>query len=350
MGPEIVTIGAGGRTWTAFKKVEVNAALNEAARSFSFVIAAEGGATSTMWTFKAGTPITISFNGDLVFTGYVDRYQPQLKEHSSAEIHVSGRGKSQDVIDSSAIHPTGRFENQTVLQIGQALDKFGVGISTDQKLDPIPFLQLTPGETVFRCLEKLCRSQGVTLAGQPDGSIRITNAGNARHTALVEGRNIKEISADHNWAQRHSHVTVRGQRPVGHGKDNLQVEQTATDETVGRYRPVVVVQDNDTDTKRAKKRAEHRRDREAGRSISAQVTVQGFHDDGGTLWTPGGLVWVESPFAGVVQDMVIEKTSFEQERDAGSITKLSLVDPQAYGGKAGKGGQSNAAWSTDAGS
>lgn len=349
MGPELVTIGAGGATYVAFKRIEVTAALNEAARSFSMLIAAEGGPSAAAWTFQAGTPVTISFNGDLVFTGYVDRYQPKLRRPHEAEIHVSGRSKSQDMIDCSCEHPTGQFENRTVLQIAKELDKFGVGVTSDQQMDPIPYLQLTPGETVFRLLEKLCRTQGFTLSGQADGSLAITNAGRSHNAPLIEGRNIKDIAADHNWSGRHSHVRVRGQRPHGNGASNLQIEQTATDETVNRYRPVIVVQDDDTDHDRAGKRAKHRRDREAGTGLSASVTVQGFHDDGGTLWTPGNLVWLESPFAAIAQDMAIERAVFTQERGRGSETKLHLCDPQAYGGKASKGSKSNAAWLTDAG-
>src|SRR6266702_1630990 len=213
MGPEIVTVLAGGQRWSAFAHVEVEAALDHAARS--------------------------------------------------------------------------------LLQIAQALDRFNVGVTTDQELEPIERYQITPGETAFGAVEKLARKQGLTLAGEADGSIRITKAGAARQAGgLFEGRNIRNASADLNWAGRHSPVTVRGQQADGHG-EALQVEASAEDEAIGRFRPLIIVADDAVGQDEAQKRAEYRVSREAGESLRASVRVQGFRDDAGALWTPGKLVWLE---------------------------------------------------------
>lgn len=350
MGEEIVTIAAGGDRWTAFEEISVSCKFKDAAHKFNFKIAAEGGPAATAWTFKAGTPIEIYLNADLVMRGYVDRYQPKLAEHKTAEIEVSGRSKSQDFIDSSALHKSSEFKNKTPAEIGQELDQFGVGIKTDQQLDKVPVYRITPGETCHRAIEKMCRSQGVFPSGQFDGSILITVGGQGRNSPIIEGQNLKEGSADHNWANRHSKVIARGQRPLGHDADNLEIEQEAADSDMPRHRPVLVVHDDDTDKKRAKKRAKHRRDSEAGNSLKAEVTVQGFHDDGGALWKPGNLTYLESPFLGIAQDMAIESADFKQSRREGSITKLSLVDPRALAAKSGrKGGKADKSWSSDAG-
>ena len=73
-------------------------------------------------------------------------------------------------------------------------------------------------------------------------------------------------------------------------------------------------------------------------AIQAEIATQGFRDDDGTLWTPGNLVWVESDFLGLTQVMLIKSARFVQSRDEGSMTYIGLVDPQAFGGKVGKGG------------
>lgn len=350
MGEEVVTVAVGGDRWTAFRRVMVRASFQDAARSFQIEAAVERGGAATAWAFKAGTALDIFFNADLACRGYVDRYQPVLGEHDTAEASISGRSKSQDFIDSSAVHDTGQFKDKTPQEIGAVLDKFGVGVTTDEQLKKVPIYRITPGETAFRCIEKLCREQGVFPVGQADGSIHITKGGKRRHAgALVEGQNIKRIEADHNVSGRHSDVIVRGQRPYGHGEGALQIEAKARDAEVGRYRPVIVFHDGDTDNDRAKKRATTRRDREAGNSLKANVTVQGFRDAGGALWTPGWLIFVESPFADVRQDMAIESVTFSQDRQKGSETVLSLVDPRALGGKGGGGGSAGSAWATDAG-
>lgn len=352
MGPELVTIKAGGQLWSAWTRVMVQASFQDGARSFQIDAAAEFGGAATAWTFKAGTEISILFNGEVVCTGYVDRYQPKIDAHKSASISISGRSKSQDMIDSSAMHDTGHFKDQTPDAIGKALDKFGVGISTDQKLEKVPVCRITPGEKAFRVIERLCRDQGVFPVGQADGSIKITKAGAKRHVGSIkEGEDGNMISgdADHNFAGRHSEVTVRGQRPFGSGADALQIEGVARDAQMSRYRPIVIVHDGDTDKKRAKKRAGSHRDREAGNSLKANATVQGFRDDAGTIWEPGHLVFVESDFLDVHQDMAVESITFSQQRGEGSLSVLSLVDPRALGGKGRKGGKAGSSWGTDAG-
>jgi len=351
MGAEIVTIVAGAGRYTAFERVEVRASHKEAARSFTFEVAAESGAAATQWTFAAGVPVSVFLNFDLVLTGYVDRYQPRLGDHNTALIHVSGRSKAQDWIDASAVHKTGRFEKKNILQIARELDIAGVGcgVGPGVVLEAIEKYQLTPGETVFNCLEKIARKQGITLAGQPDGSVLFATVNAGRHAPVVEGINMLRGEADHNWADRHSKVIVRAQRAIGHGKDALEIEEVAEDNAVRRQRPVVIAQDDDTNKSSAKKRAKNRRDREAGNALRASVTVQGFRDSGGRLWSPGDIVPLFSPFLGVAQDMLLESANFSQSKQQGSLTQLSLVDPRAYGGKQGKGGKSIDAWKSGAG-
>jgi prophage tail gpP-like protein len=352
MGPEFVVIAAGGGRWTAFEEFHVHAAFNKAARSFSIEVAAELGASATNAVFTLGTPVTISSNGDLLLTGYVDCKEPSFAANK-AIISVSGRSNSADLVDGSAEHETGAFQNQDPMQIGQAVSsQYGAQFTTDQQLEKVEQYQLTPGETCFRCVEKLTRQQGMTITGTADGNAMITKAGSQRQSgSLIEGQNILAGTAHHNSRNRHSNVVVRGQRPFGHGDQNVQIEAQAQDSGVQRHRTIIIVQDEDTTQDRAQKRAQNRVNRAAGNGTKATIAVQGFHDDGGMLWTPGSLVWTESPFLDLAQDMLIESVDYRQN-DGGSIATLQLVDPQAYGGQGaggGKGSQSGGEWSSPSG-
>jgi prophage tail gpP-like protein len=254
------------------------------------------------------------------------------------------------MIDSSAVHTTGRFENKTLAEIAKEVDPAGLGITVEGALDKIPRAQITPGETAFQMIERLARAQGVTLTGTADGKLKARkgDAPRQRHAGgLFEGRNIISADAVHDWTGRHSKVTVRGQRVIGHGADALEIEAVANDTTVNRNRPLIVVVTDDTDTDRAKTRAKNHRDRAAGRSLTASMTVQGFRDEGGTVWEPGRLVWVESETLQIQQDMLLETATFEQTNTGGSTTRLDLVDPRAYGGQKGKGNKSGGSWSQD---
>lgn len=349
MVAEIITLEASGGRWTAFENVQVRAHLNEAARQFRLVLALEAGGAGTAWTFKAGTKVTIAANGSPLTVGYVDKYEPGFTAEQ-ARVTVSGRSLSQDMIDSSAVHKTGRFENKTLADIAKDIDPAGLGLTVEGQLDKIPKAQITPGETAFQVLERLARQQGVTLTGGADGKIKASkgDAQRKRHAGgLVEGRNMKEADAVHDWTGRHSKVTVRGQRVIGHGADALEIEAIARDSTVNRNRPLILVVPEDTDRTRAKDRAKHHRDRAAGRSLSASCIVQGFRDEAGEVWEPGRLVWVESPTLQIQQEMLVEGATFEQSNNGGSTTRLDLVDPRAYGGKKGKATKSGASWGQD---
>jgi prophage tail gpP-like protein len=341
---EVISING----WTSFAEVNVRAAFNEAARSFSVTLIAELGASAVNRIFDVGTEVTIESNGDLLCTGYVDTKDPHIAA-KDAWIAISGRSKSGDLVDGSAEHETGYFENKDPLEIAQAVSsEYEAKWESDQQLDKLDHYHLQQGETCFRCVEKMVRDQGMTITGTAEGNAKITKAGSQRHSGgLVEGVNILVGDAHHNAANRHSKIIVRGQRPVGHDDENLAIEATETDSSVKRHRTIIIVQDNDTNNDRAKKRAKNRKDRTAGNGLKASIRVQGFRDDDGTLWTPGYLVWTESPFLDIQQDMLIEAVDYNQS-NKGSIATLAIVDPRAYGGQGaggGKGNQSGDAWS-----
>lgn len=347
MGVEVITVSVGGMNYTAFKIAQVRAAFNEAARSFRLEVAAELGASATNAIFKVGTKLTIMSNGDLLLTGFVDQKQPRI-EATNAMIAVSGRSNSADLVDSSAKHETGQFEDKDPLEIGNEVSQgIGAKFTTDQQLEKVEQYQVNPGESCFRLVEKMARQQGMTICGEADGNAKITKAGSKRHAGgLIEGRNILTGTADHNGSNRHSEYTVRGQRPFGHGVDNLEIEAIARDKGVDRHRPIIIIQDEDTTKERTKKRAKNRKDRAAGHALKATIDTQGFRDESGKLWEPGYLVWVESPFLDIAQDMLIESVSYMQS-EQGSIATIGLTDPRSYGGKGGKGNKSGSEWSQD---
>lgn len=348
---DIVEVEVDGGRFSAWEEASVTGSQKEAARSFRLKAAAEQGGRALKEQFKVGAKVKIYLGGDLVCSGFVDSYNPSLTA-TTATVTISGRSKGGDAVDSSVKHKTGRFKKKKPDAIAKEMVKetgIDVDITSDaDDLEEIDY-QVTPGETVFRAVEKMARQQGKTLSGQADGSIKITDAKKAKRQSgsLVEGRNIKSGEANHNGANRHSEYIVKGQAPIGHGTDALEIEAVAKDSEVKRKRPVIVVQDQDTDKKRTKKRAKHRRDKAAGDGLKATITVQGWRDESGALWEPGKLVWTESPFLALEQEMLIESVIYSQDGSSGSETKLSLVDPRAHGGKKGKGGKSGSDWNQD---
>ena len=344
LNPEYVTARVGGRDYDGWESVTIDAAINEATRTFTLETTEFPGE----WNFPPSTPIEIRSNGDLFVAGYTNRFSPKGDARNHG-ITISGRGKGQDFVDCAALHPSGYVKNKTPAQFADELDHFGVGVRAAVPLRAIPRQVIEQGATAFDTIETYLRPQGATQMGLADGSIEITNASVAkRHSGtLMEAWNIKTYSGEITDDRKFSETTVKGQAQYGKGEANLRIAEKATDATVKRFRPRILVNETETDIARARDRANHEKERAAGMSIKCTIGVQGWRDQAGQPFHPNWLIYVYSPILlHIQQDMLIEKVSWRQGPvPNGSTAELHLVDPRTYRGKAGKSG-SDEAWGT----
>src|SRR4051794_33900829 len=76
-----------------------------------------------------GDPCEVMIGSDLVITGYVDRFRPGIAA-SQHSIRVTGRGKCQDLLDSSAEWPNSQISGSSILGIAQKLAQpYGITVS-----------------------------------------------------------------------------------------------------------------------------------------------------------------------------------------------------------------------------
>lgn len=344
---QIFVSGAMGMTggWTS---VSVTAALNEAARAFTISVTETGGVFGDIfaqWPFPPGTPVTVLATGSLLVTGYVNTYAPS-GDANSHQVQIAGRGKGQDYADCSCKHPTGRFDNKKVQQIGQELDAYGVGVVAEVDTGkPVEWFHIRQGATPHAELLRLCRQRKLTLKGRATGEIAITKGGINRHAGgLIQGYNIERMSATLSDTERFSDYKAVGQSSHGHTNKHLKPKGEAKDGGVSRYRNRIIVDQADTTEEKLKSRAEWEAKRAAGFSVKASISVPSFRDEVGTLWEPGWTVFVHAPWLKIEQDMLIEQVEFRQDNSGGTMATLSLVDPKAYDGNAA-GGRSGSMWS-----
>jgi len=332
---EVVTVVIAGRRYERWERMTVAAAIDEAVRSFQIETTERPGE----FFAPPGTPVEIFANGDLLVAGYVNAYEASA-EAKSHRILIRGRSKGQDFVDSSAEHEEGFFEDKTAEEIGQALNKWDIGIRAEVPLDPIPYAQLKPGETAFQMLERYLRPEGVSMMGTAAGDILLTNAEVARahYGILMEGHTIKSFDVSLTDGSRHSRYIVKGQSRKGGRGARFRIRAEAADRGVKRRRTRILANETDTDDRRARKRAQHEKERAAGRSVMANVTTQGFRDFAGALFEPNRLIYVHAPvLMHLVQTMLIQRVEWTQDSKAGSEARLQLVDPRAFKGRGGKG-------------
>jgi prophage tail gpP-like protein len=342
---ELVTVHANGNKYTGWTKGSVGGSIKEASRTFTLSTTERSFAFHSEFNFPPGTEIQIKSNGDLLVDGYVDEYKPQISPEDHPVV-ITGRGKGADFIDSSAEHDDGGEEkNKTPLDLAKKLNKHGINITSSEAMKKIPMMRIEPGSSPWRNVERYARQQGFVLMGEANGDIKITKAVTQRHTGkLIEGKNIIDGSATLSQKNRHSNYNVKGSARIGTKEKDLRSEDKAKDPGVKRYRPKVLLMEGDTDKGRNKNRAETEANRRAGEGTKASIVVQGFHDKGGKLYEPSLLIYTASPSLKIDQDMMIESVEFEQSEKGGSLTKLELVDPRAYGGKKAGTSKSGKEW------
>ncbi len=363
MAFEIVTLKAAGLTLRPVT-ISIEIALDEAARSFEAkvkqigmtqaeLLAALAGSPAVTIHSKASDGVTFDENedgGDLILTGHVEKRSPSLRS-AEAELPIAGRSKTGDLVDSSAEHDTGEFKGKKAPEIlGPLAKDYGITVESDLEHKPRDVFRLRPGETIFTAGERLGRAEGFSITDTEKGNLKLAKAGTKRHAgSLTEGGNILDASAVHDDSKKFSKVKVKAQAPDGYGPDELQIESEATDQTITRKRVRIVVPPELIKKDDSRARAKWHRDQAAGAGTTAEITVTGWRDEDGKIWTPGWLFFTESPSLGIVQDMLIKKVKFEQdaaESSNGTRATLSLVDPRTFGGKKGKGTKSGKEWDT----
>lgn len=348
--PEYVTLTVDGYVLEGWQSVEVTRSAQHGAIAFTLE------ATNPTWSAPAkalrrGRSVEIRTSpdqgtarrggGDLLCAGAIDTYNSHIAVRSKS-VTISGRSKGRDAIDCPPVkHKTGRVENKTLVDVAKEFDEFRIGFSTDQELDKIPMVQREPREPMLATIEREARRQGLLLAAQPDGSIKLTRANTKRHAgALVEGQSpTREWDINVAPHMKRSPIVVRGQKRLGTGKDGLRQEQQDDgDDDVG-HRPHLVLAEGDYTLKDLQKRAKWERLRAAGHGIQVTPCVSRWRDDNGELWDPGRLMAIRVPSEDIDQDLTLSLAKFSQKigEANGTMANLTFVDPKALGGKAGQG-------------
>ncbi|QEL26157.1 hypothetical protein FQV39_28765 [Bosea sp. F3-2] len=352
MAFEIVTLRTAGLTFRP-QTIAIEIAMDEAARNFEAKIKHPVLSQADLLKALRGSPaVTIhatasdgysqSFGadgGDLLLTGHVEKRSPALRS-SEQELPIAGRSKTGDLVDSSAEHETGEFRDQDAkAMLGTLAKSYGISVETDLSLDREPIKRIRPGETVHTFARRLSRKEGFAIGDTPEGNLKLAKAGTKRHAGtLTEGVNVFDASAVHDDSKRFSKVKVRAQAPSGSSNTDLRIEAEADDDTLSRKRVKIIVPPELIRNEDARERAQWHRDRATGEGLTCEVTLAGWRDEDGAIWTPGRLVFTEIPSLDVVQDMLIKKVSLRQSDEASSGTQaiLSLTDPRSLGGKKGK--------------
>ena len=286
---------------------------------------------------QPGDACTISLGGDLVITGYVDRYHPSITatEHT---IRITGRGKCQDLVDCSAEWPNGQITGSSALQIAKNLAKPypGLNVTATQEdvCPPIPQFNLILGETAFEIIERICRFRGLLAYDLPDGSLFLTRVGSgSAASGFTEGQNVQEASIEYSMDQRFSeydsyHQSMQTLGDIGNG-GNLYGK--AFDVNVPRNRKMAIIAEaggegQDVCILRGQWEAARR----AGRADQLMLTTDGWRDSAGVLWTPNTLVPLSLPSLKLPNaSWIISEVTYRRDEN-GTAADLVMMPADAF--------------------
>lgn len=333
MGFELLLSGQRFSGWT---RARVSLGIEQMAAAFDLDVTrswpgAETGA-GAFRPIRPGAPCEVSLLGQRLLTGYVDEDSARLDARSTA-LSVSGRSRTADLIDCSAVHRTGQWAGRTLAQIAADLCKpFGIQVVVATPIGaPFASFALQEGETVFEALDRAARQRGVLLSVDGAGNLVILRTGDARSPGeLIEGRNLESIDVRRSMRDRYSRYVIKGQSrgsDQDYGDTAAGPSASATDPGVPRHRPLIVIGEEQGGA--LADRARWEQQVRMGRGLSVSATVSGFEAAPGVLWQPNTRVRCVSPSTGVDSELLIVELAYVLDA-SGSRTDLTLAPPEAY--------------------
>lgn len=338
MASESIILDIDGVQWQGWESVSITRAIDSVSGSFELSLSDRW--TEVMETLPLAPAMSCSIkvsNGtstDTLIKGYIDTVKSSLNA-TSHSISVSGRDASADLVDCAAVHSPSEWRGQGCLALATALaSPFEVAVTAGANLgDVITVHKVEAGESAWECLERALRQRELLAMPDCNGGIQLATIGAETATSsLVQGENVLSASVIFDARDRFSEYRVLAQQ---RGSDSIDASAAAsvigvaTDDTLGRYRPYVISGEAPKDASSAKTRADWEASVRAGRSVTVNVTVQGFRQSDGTLWPINAMCRVVLPWLRIEQDLLIAKAIYKVS-SSGSTTTLTLRSPLAF--------------------
>ncbi len=342
----VLTLEVNGSRYSGWTSVSIKRSLDSMGGAFDIALTERWPEQPNDWPLIAGDQCRVLIGNDPVITGYIDKLSVQY-DATSHQIRVSGRDVTGDLVDCSA--PSRSFQNATLPEIARDLAApFGIDVADETAGDDevedytrLPRRSVNEGETVFRHLERQALTDGRLLTTDGNGKLVITTAGKGGQsgTVLEMGKNIKAASIDRDYSQTYSDITVKGQMSaasfdvfdasVASPSHTVSREGARQPGGVNRHRPLVLLSETQADGDRCRKRAENEQARRAGREVKISVTVQGWRQDDGSIWTINQMIRLIDPYLRADGFWLISEVNLTLD-ESGSIAKLTLSDPAGY--------------------
>lgn len=333
-----VSLIVAGQAYLGWTSVSIELGIDSLVGAFSLDLATRDRTGAQDWSVAPGDECQVVLGGKALITGYIDRVQRAI-EKDSHTLSVAGRDKASDLVDCSALNKPGSWRAVKLEKVAAELAApFGVKLAfTSESGKPLARFALQQGETAWAAIERAARYRGLIAFSDGAGGVTIGNPDSGKRAGrILEGHNLLSIESELDHSGRFSQYVVKGQASGDdnrHGKAVAQVKGEASDGAVKRYRPLLMIGEEQSDPASLKKRADWEATVRAGRAERSTAIVPGwFGGDGtasGPVWAPGARAECNAPSVRIEGDRLIEAVRFIRDND-GTRTELVLVPPSAW--------------------
>jgi prophage tail gpP-like protein len=308
-GGDDLTLTIGNTNWIGWQRVQLTRSMDTVPANFDIMVT-ERYPNQPDIEIAPGAACSVKLGGDLVLTGWIDRYEAALSagEHT---VHISGRSKSADLVDCAAFiggqDPTAeqyQLSGSAVSIIRQLAKAYGIEVTSQAPDDgpQIPVYNINLGETAWEIIDRLTKAAQVVAYDMPDGSLMIAQAGKEQMASgFAQGANVEAAEVHFTMDQRFSvyegfaiatpiFTTTSG----GHQAPTA----IARDDGVTRFRKRIIINsipDIAAGGLLLPKLVEWEKNRRAGRSLAVAVTCDSWRDTSNNLWAPNHLAQVNIP-------------------------------------------------------
>lgn len=295
-----------------------------------------------------------------VLLGHVEDVAYDVSD-GNASVTISGRDKTGDLIDCSALAEGPAELKGVKLEDAAAkiAEPFGLKVRTEVDTgETFDRYSIDLGETAFSAIEKGSRQRSVLILSDGVGNIVITRTGKTRAPdAISLPGNVMAVSASFSTANRYSKTVVRGQsersgkarsaaaldvaaEPIGADSRNdgdgtaRERERKGTvatgraeDGEIRRYRPKVHLARSKAGAVSAQDEADWRNRTSRAEGDEQTYTVKG-HEANGQLWTVNQVVPVSDAFLGIERDLLISAVRYAEAEEI--TTDISVCSAEAF--------------------
>lgn len=291
-----VVVRVNGTSISGWKTVDVERRLDAVSGTFRLSIQ-----HVEPWPITAGDAVEIYIGDVLLMTGYVDSIDATIDSESS-ELVVSGRDKTQDLVDCAAPESPTELRSVTLEQIAtHVAQPYDVEVITRLNEDlPFEVWRANAGESAWSAIERGCRKRGALAFADERGRLVLAFPATARTERDIGPGDWLSASLSWTAADRFQTYVVTGQRP---GNDDAwgavvaEARGVARDAGVQRPRVLVKVAEGPVNQAEADQYAAWLATVRAARSAQISIKLLGWRQTPrtGPLWQVNQLVGVNLP-------------------------------------------------------